>query len=135
MVKTKLSQVIPPLLDKLFLDKNFIIKAIYLFGSYASGTENDHSDIDIAVLLHNKLSPLMRWEIQSELANQLNCEVDLVDLLNASTVMQNEIIQQGVCIYDPNNVAALFEMQVMSMYQHLNEERADILMAYIGKHS
>jgi len=36
---------------------------------------------------------------------------------------------------DPNNVAVLFEMQVMSMYQHLNEERADILMAYIGRHS
>jgi len=129
LFNTKLSQIIPPILTKLLAD----IKVIYLFGSHASGSARNDSDIDIAVLLHKKLPLVLRWEIQSELANELACEVDLVDLLAASTVMQNQVIQHGICIYDPANVADLFEMQVMSMYQHLNEERAEILAAYTGK--
>ncbi|MDX2369979.1 MAG: hypothetical protein QNK36_16515 [Colwellia sp.] len=70
--------------------------------------------------------------MESELADELSRDVDLVDLLNASTVMQNQIIQQGICIYDDENNASFFEIQVMSMYQHLNEERADILKQHMS---
>jgi hypothetical protein len=38
----------------------------------------------------------------------------------------------GICIYDAANYVALFEMQVMSMYQHLNDERADILKQHMS---
>ena len=65
------------------------------------------------------------------LINDLQCDIDLVDLLSTSTVMQNQIILNGICIYDVQNYAGLFEMQVMSMYQHLNDERADILKQYM----
>lgn len=138
--KNKLTQVIPSLLLNVISDLNVDdningIKAIYLFGSHASGLSHKNSDIDIAVLCHKKLTSVKRWQIQSELANELACEVDLVDLLTASTVMQNQVIQQGICIYDPDNIARLFEMQVMSMYQHLNEERAEIVAEYMGEYS
>ena len=33
------------------ISKKFKIKAVYLFGSYAKGTEHKDSDIDIAVIL------------------------------------------------------------------------------------
>ena len=46
--------------------------------------------------------------------------------------MQNQVIHHGMCIYDAANHAALFEMQVMSMYQHLNVERADILKQHMS---
>jgi predicted nucleotidyltransferase len=126
-IKTKLIEVLPFLL-KSKLDG---IKAIYLFGSHASGLVTEESDIDIAILMGKKIAPVQRWQIESELANELSSDVDLVDLLNASTVMQNQIIQQGICIYDDDNSACFFEIQVMSMYQHLNEERADILKQYM----
>ncbi|MFQ3221402.1 MAG: hypothetical protein ACI96W_003790 [Paraglaciecola sp.] len=70
--------------------------------------------------------------MQSELANALKNDVDLVDLLSASTVMQNQVIHYGICIYDAANHAGLFEMQVMSMYQHLNDERAEILLQHMS---
>jgi len=62
----------------------------------------------------------------------LKSDVDLVDLLSASTVMQNQVVHHGICIYDAANYAVSFEMQVMSMYQHLNDERAGILQQHIS---
>lgn len=103
---------------------------IYLFGSQAAGTATKKSDIDIAVFCGKKLDPITRWNIQAELANELNSEVDLIDLLNTSTVMQHQIIYNGQCIYDPNKKSAAFEMQVISMYQDLNVQRAEILKQY-----
>ena len=108
------------------------IKLIYLFGSQATNTSTIESDIDIAVLGRSKFDSVYRWQLQNELINELQCDVDLVDLLSASTVMQNQIIINGICIYDAENYAGLFEMQVMSMYQHLNDERADILKQHMS---
>jgi predicted nucleotidyltransferase len=107
-------------------------KLIYLFGSHAHGLANSESDIDIAILGKAKLDPVVRWQMQNELAIALKNDVDLVDLLSASTVMQNQVIHHGICIYDAANYSALFEMQVMSMYQHLNDERAGILKQHMS---
>jgi len=103
---------------------------IYLFGSQPAGTATNKSDIDIAIFCGKKTDPIIRWNIQSELADELKSEVDLVDLLSTSTVMQHQIIFQGKCIYDPNNKSTAFEMQVMSMYQDLNEQRSEILKQF-----
>ncbi len=54
--------------------------------------------------------------------------MDLVNLRKANTVFQNEIMQQGRIIYQQDErVVDEFEMQVLSSYQKLNEERAGIL--------
>ena len=108
------------------------VRLIYLFGSYVNQQENAESDIDIAFLADKKLLPIKRWEIQQQLADQLNKDIDLIDLLSASTVMQNEIIHKGICLFAQDNEQGKFEMQVMSMYQNLNEKRADILHDFMG---
>ncbi len=127
--KQKLIKCLPKIICQKLPD----VKLIYLFGSYATESNTQKSDIDVAVLLTKKLDSIERWQIQNDLADELGREVDLVDLLNASTVMQNQVIHQGVCIYDEANYSPKFEMQVMSMYQHLNEERSDILERYKNK--
>jgi predicted nucleotidyltransferase len=116
----------------LVLEQCQSIKLIYLFGSQANEQSNSQSDIDIAILGASKFDPVARWQWQNELAIALKNDVDLVDLLSASTVMQNQVIHHGMCIYDAANYAAVFEMQVMSMYQHLNDERADILKQHMS---
>lgn len=105
-------------------------RLVYLFGSQADGTATEQSDIDIAVLLPQKLDPITRFDIQESLASKLDRDVDLVDLLFASTVMQFQVTTKGECLYGTANERLKFEVQVMSMYQHLNEERADILRQY-----
>ena len=116
----------------LLLEQCENIRLIYLFGSRAHGLASSQSDIDIAILGKAKFDPVARWKMQSELEIALKNDVDLVDLLSASTVMQNQVIHHGICIYDAANYAALFEMQVMSMYQHLNDERAGILKQHMS---
>jgi predicted nucleotidyltransferase len=130
-LQSRLKKNIVSLLTAKLADVGISINIVYLFGSYASGTETSASDIDIAVLGNKKIPSLTRWQLQSELADALACDVDLVDLLSASTVMQNQIIHHGLCLYETENSAVLFDMQVMSMYQHLNDERADILAQFI----
>ncbi|GAB3486750.1 type VII toxin-antitoxin system MntA family adenylyltransferase antitoxin [Marinomonas epiphytica] len=106
------------------------VRLIYLFGSQASGHANSNSDIDIAILLDRKVAPVKRFDLQESLAIKLNKDIDLVDLLSASTVMQNQVIQHGELIYGDETTCCQFEMQVLSMYQHLNDERAEILQEY-----
>lgn len=107
------------------------VRLIYLFGSQADGSATSSSDIDIAVLLENKLDPVARFDLEQNLAITLNQDVDLVDLLTASTVLQNQVIMNNELLFGSENEQTKFEMQVMSMYQHLNEERADILQEYL----
>ncbi|MBM6550566.1 type VII toxin-antitoxin system MntA family adenylyltransferase antitoxin [Marinomonas ostreistagni] len=107
------------------------VRLIYLFGSQADGSATPSSDIDVAVLLKKKLDPVTRFDLEQSLAIELNQDVDLVDLLTASTVLQNQVIMHGKLLFGSENEQAKFEMQVMSMYQHLNEERSDILQEYL----
>lgn len=107
------------------------VRLIYLFGSQADGSATPSSDIDVAVLLKKKLDPVTRFDLEQSLAIELNQDVDLVDLLTASTVLQNQVVMHGKLLFGSENEQTKFEMQVMSMYQHLNEERADILQEYL----
>ncbi|WP_028299541.1 type VII toxin-antitoxin system MntA family adenylyltransferase antitoxin [Oceanospirillum beijerinckii] len=107
------------------------VRLIYLFGSQADGSSTPSSDIDIAVLLEKKLDPVARFDLEQTLAIELNQDVDLVDLLTASTVLQNQVIMHGSLLFGSENEQTKFEMQIMSMYQRLNEERADILREYL----
>lgn len=107
-------------------------EAIYLFGSYLTPDQQQDSDADIAVLFPHERARLLKNLVMSDcrdaLENILKRTVDLVNLRMANTVFQNEIIQHGRIIYQQNEYAVdEFEMQVMSSYQKLNEERAGIL--------
>lgn len=88
-------------------------------------------DIDVAVLMEKKLDPIARFDVEQALAIEFNQGVDLVDLLTPSTVLQNQVIMNGELLFGSENEQTKFEMQVMSMYQHLNEERSDILQEYL----
>jgi predicted nucleotidyltransferase len=102
--------------------------ALYRFGSQAKGTARPDSDIDLAVLARDPIPNLRRFELAQELAVQLHCDVDLVDLRNASTVMRMQVLSTGTCLDTQNeSVRREFEMYAYSDYARLNEERREIL--------
>lgn len=110
-------------------------QAIYLFGSYAAGQHNAHSDVDIALLLPpnaaKQAGTLALSPLHLSLADQLGREIDLVNLRLVTSVFQKEIITKGQRIFCADAYAAgEFEMLVLSFYQKLNEERRDILEAF-----
>ncbi|MHB8742020.1 MAG: type VII toxin-antitoxin system MntA family adenylyltransferase antitoxin [Sulfuricaulis sp.] len=101
---------------------------VYRFGTWATAAERVDSDLDLAVLTRQRLAAAQSWEIAQQLAMLAGCNVDLVDLQAASTVMAAQIISQGERLYCSDaRRCAEFEDYIYSAYAHLNEERRDIL--------
>ncbi|AST07453.1 DNA polymerase subunit beta [Anoxybacillus flavithermus] len=102
---------------------------IYLFGSAATGHIRHDSDIDIAFLSDKQsLNHYERFMLAQQLAERLQRDVDLIDLKQASTVFQAQIVSSGKIIYCANErKKEAYEWKVLKMYAKLNEERAEIL--------
>ena len=59
------------------LQKNFAVKTLGLFGSFADGTNTDESDVDIMVELGHPIG----WnffKLEKQLEKALSCKIDLV---------------------------------------------------------
>jgi predicted nucleotidyltransferase len=101
---------------------------LYRFGSQAKGTARRDSDMDLAVLARDPIPNLRRFELAQDLAIQLHCDVDLVDLRSASTVMRMQVLSTGTCLDAQDELARReFEMYAYADYARLNEERREIL--------
>ncbi|WP_209122133.1 nucleotidyltransferase domain-containing protein [Alkalihalobacillus sp. BA299] len=101
---------------------------IYLFGSYAKGTMTEDSDVDIAYFSNSSLTSYENFMLAQHLADLVKKEVDLIDIKQASTVFQAQIVGFGKIIYCSNEKNRKeFEMLTLKMYAKLNEERKPIL--------
>lgn len=103
------------------------LSAVYVFGSQVSGHATADSDLDIALLMDESLPAEALWELSSTLANLVKCDVDLLDLRAASTVMQYRIITTGKCVWTKDSQAALYESFILSQKTALDEARAGLL--------
>jgi uncharacterized protein len=107
-------------------------QAIYLFGSYDTDKAWPNSDVDIALLLPpdeaKRVGDMTFDKARMTLEQLLGKDVDLINLRRVSTVFQKEIIMAERRIFCADAYAAdEFEMLMLSYYQKLNEERADVL--------
>lgn len=109
------------------LDTDFII----LFGSFAKGTEQEDSDIDLAYFSKKQLSSYERFILAGQLAVISGCEVDLVDIKRIDTVFNMQIFAYGTPIYmaDKNEYIRQ-QMRAYSMYVTLNEQRASVIESF-----
>lgn len=102
---------------------------IIQFGSTVKGNSNKNSDIDIAFL--SEKGPFDKYDIfmiGQNLASKLNQDVDLIDLNQASTVLQAQIVSTGKVIYCSDTLKkSQFEVKALKMYAKLNEERYPVL--------
>ena len=103
------------------------VLAIYAFGSRVQGQAGPDSDLDLAVLVAGYADPLVLWDVATELAAQVGCHVDLLDLRAASTVMQYQVLTTGRRLWGDALAAGLFESFVMSEKLALDEARAGYL--------
>jgi len=71
--------------------------AVWLFGSCARGEARQHSDIDIAILPRDDLSPGLFGELDADIEEStIPYDVDLVDLRNADPGLIAEILREGI---------------------------------------
>ena len=75
------------------------VRKAILFGSYAKGTANERSDIDIFV--DSGLKGLRFFGLLEDVTNALNKQVDLIDAsqVDAESLILSEINSTGVLIY------------------------------------
>ncbi len=116
------------------LSKRIDILAIYLFGSRATGTSDDLSDIDIALLLKSAHAPL---DIELELIDTITTtlgtdEVSLVVLNNAPLTIRYGVIKDPKVLYSADDNARLsFEESVRKQYldfsYYLNQYDAEFI--------
>jgi len=108
------------------------VQAVYLFGTYGSQDEWPDSDVDIALLLPvpsaKRAGGLAIGACWGELGSVLGKDIDLINLRRVDTVFQNEILNTARELFVGNRKAAdEFSLLVMSLYQKLSEERAEIV--------
>lgn len=98
------------------------VQAIYLFGSQHQGMATKESDVDLAVLAAKPYSAKLLWQLANKLAVQLDCDVDLVDLRSATTVMQYQVLNTGQRLWPSQETldVGLFELMVFKEKRGLN---------------
>lgn len=106
--------------------------AVHVFGSRVTNDAHAQSDLDLAVLLPGYADPARLWNLSESLAGVAGCDVDLIDMRAASTVMQHQILMNGRRLLAKQPQADLFECFVLSEKTALDEARADLLQD-IGK--
>ena len=104
-------------LTQYFSDKPHF-DTVLLFGSFASGKNNDNSDVDIAVHSDKPLSLDEILNLQVELSHLLHIEIDLVDLHNCKGVFLNEIMSNNIRIRYDFDVYHYYMMESLSFMEY-----------------
>jgi predicted nucleotidyltransferase len=111
------------------------VEGIYIFGSHATGSWSEMSDIDIAFITSKdqSLPALQIFEVKSMLELSLKTDVDLIHLNSASTVFQFQIVTTGYLLFvNEVDFISAYESIILSQYQQLNEERKIILNSILS---
>jgi uncharacterized protein YutE (UPF0331/DUF86 family) len=86
-------------------------------------TARHDSDVDLAILAPAPLGDEERWALAQDLAAALGRDVDLVDLLSASTVMRVQVIDSGQLLFESDATQrSEFEAVALGAYTRLNDE-------------
>lgn len=98
------------------ISKECPIKFAYLFGSFATGTFNNMSNVDIAVMFEEDLlamnEAILRGLLMEEGKALFKRDVDIVNLKNANIFLKYSIIKDGIILKD-HEERSLFETSVI----------------------
>ena len=113
---------------KEYLIEKIDCEAIVLFGSYARGTQNAESDIDIAIKQNTNISKKQIFYLSQELEEKIKTEVDLINLDDINDSFRYEILINGKTIYCKDELKfELYKLDMYREYLELNESRQIII--------
>ncbi len=105
------------------------VTAVYLYGSAAQDRLTLHSDIDIGVLYKEDAQPDFQQQMSdtAALSTQLNREVDLVTLNQASPILRMQLLKKGeLLINNAPHQVNLFFIKTINDYFDLKQVRRPI---------
>ena len=113
--------------------------AILVFGSFGSKYEREDSDLDLAIITKENtgaLDPVRLWKLAQTIAIKINRDVDLIDLREASTVLNFQVLSTGTLLHCTDELGfAKYDALMLSMYLRFQEERKEILEDFDKKAS
>jgi predicted nucleotidyltransferase len=91
-----------------WLEHNNDIDVAILFGSYATGSENIQSDIDLAIQLATggKINAKQKLDYLEQLGNLLLVNIDLIDLKTVGQPLLSQIMKYGKLLKGDTNAYA-----------------------------
>ncbi len=107
-------------LSEYFSNKDSVILA-YLFGSTVRGDAGRLSDVDIGVMLDEKLSKKDRFDLELKLIGEIAIlikknKIDLIVLNEAPLLLAYNIIKIGIILKSDETARVKFETKILSMY-------------------
>jgi predicted nucleotidyltransferase len=99
------------------------VRLAYLFGSQATRHTHPSSDVDVAVLLDESLTPDERFAERLRLLGDLSCifgtdHVDLVMLNEASPLLAYEALRHGILLYCADAQTRIeFQVRTLRAYE------------------
>ena len=110
-------------LKDLFVKMSEIL-LVFIHGSVAKGRTRIDSDIDIAVLFNKKPSFEQLFKIKDEVSENLNKEIDLTVLNDASPVIKMQVLKNGKLLFERNKGEyARFFVNTVKVYDDLKTSR------------
>jgi len=103
-----------------FSSKDSIIIA-YLFGSTVRGDAGKLSDVDIGIMLDEKISKKDRFDLELKLMGEIAIlikrnKIDLIVLNEAPLLLAYNIIKSGIILKSDETERVKFETKILSMY-------------------
>ena len=103
-------------------------EAIILFGSFARGTQNERSDIDIAFKSKREVTKKETFTEKSLLEDIAKRDIDLVNLDEINDDFRYEILMNGKELYcEDKKKFDLYKLDMFREYLDLNESRIQIM--------
>lgn len=113
-----------------FINDEFKVNFIYLFGSFARGEGREDSDIDLAIHGESYFNQYELFTKANELSFIVKRDVQLIDLRDVSTVFAAQIVGNNEVLFsNDENTRIAYNIRAFKDYVKLNEERQVILDA------
>ncbi|MBI1869816.1 MAG: nucleotidyltransferase domain-containing protein [Chlamydiae bacterium] len=109
------------------------IELAYLFGSQVIGVTHPESDIDIALLVQEELTPFEEARLAASISREIDIKkIDIVTLNHATSLLKYEALANGLLVYQKvsDDCVNRFEMGVYREYfdtEHIRKLQYDLL--------
>lgn len=103
--------------------------AIILYGSFSRNSQNDESDIDIAIV-SEKTDKATLFELKKNIEEITFRDVDLINLesIDISESLRYEVLMNGVLLYCQDNFKFdMYKIEKLKEFLDFNESRNDII--------
>lgn len=103
--------------------------AIILYGSFSRNSQNDESDIDIAIV-SEKTDKATLFELKKNIEEITFRDVDLINLesIDISESLRYEVLMNGVLLYCRDNFKFdMYKIEKLKEFLDFNESRNDII--------